>query len=363
MTAVEDWAEVGARVREARLAVGWDQSQLAQKLGIDRTSVVRIESGERRVSALELYRLAEALQVPLAHFVTRSPAAVVTRRAPLTEDVDAAARATYRLDAQLEQHARDAAWLVSAGYLAPPPPFPTVHRVASREEAAALARRARRSIGQESGPLGPMADIAEQFGLYLAVIDADVEGASLWTDGYGVALLGGAAEPGRRRFTAAHELGHHLLQDAYHSDVGIAASRDEREGLIDAFASEFLLPSADLRSVIAAERTWDRAALVQLSGEYRVSWSVALASAQRAALITSDELDRLRADQPLRGDFVRIVGREPLPDLTPGTTGAAWKRAVLHAYEDGAITRERAVELLRGALSVQDLPSPDGRAW
>jgi hypothetical protein len=208
-----------------------------------------------------------------------------------------------------------------------------------------------------------MADIAEQFGLYLAVIDADVEGASLWTDGYGVALLGGAAEPGRRRFTAAHELGHHLLQDAYHSDVGIAASRDEREGLIDAFASEFLLPSADLRSVIAAERTWDRAALVQLSGEYRVSWSVALTSAQRAALITSDELDRLRADQPLRGDFVRIVGREPLPDLTPGTTGAAWKRAVLHAYEDGAITRERAVELLRGALSVQDLPSPDGRAW
>ena len=59
-------------------------------------------------------------------------------------------------------------------------------------------------------------------------------------------MLGGQAEPGRRRWTAAHELGHHLLRDAYHSDVGVSATASERERVIDAFAGEFLLPEADI---------------------------------------------------------------------------------------------------------------------
>ncbi|MDQ3886719.1 MAG: helix-turn-helix domain-containing protein [Actinomycetota bacterium] len=45
-----------------RLAYGLSQAQLAARLGLDRTAVVRIEAGERRVSALELGRLADVLE-------------------------------------------------------------------------------------------------------------------------------------------------------------------------------------------------------------------------------------------------------------------------------------------------------------
>ncbi|GAA1908479.1 hypothetical protein GCM10009716_18020 [Streptomyces sodiiphilus] len=116
----QGWAEVGERIAEARHAAGMSQGDLAEQVGLDRTMVVRMESGRRRITALELFRLAEALDVPVAHLVSRPPEALVSRRRPLEEHADDASRARFRLDARLEEHARNARWLVSGGFTAPP---------------------------------------------------------------------------------------------------------------------------------------------------------------------------------------------------------------------------------------------------
>src|SRR5262249_3300286 len=151
--------------------------------------------------------------------------------------------------------------------------------------ARAAAQATRAVIQQPNDPLGPLADVAEHFGLYLTAVDRDADGASLLLDKGGVAVVGSRAEPGRRRWTAAHELGHHLFQDAYHSDIGVAAAESARERVIDAFAGEFLLPQQELR------RAWQRfqgaeegprQPLMWLSATYRVSWSAVVAAAVRA---------------------------------------------------------------------------------
>lgn len=49
---------VGDRLREARLAIGLTQADTAGALGIGRSSVVALEAGTRKVSGLELRRLA-----------------------------------------------------------------------------------------------------------------------------------------------------------------------------------------------------------------------------------------------------------------------------------------------------------------
>lgn len=49
---------VGARLREARLAIGLTQSDVAGALDISRPSVAAIEKGTRKVTGLELRRLA-----------------------------------------------------------------------------------------------------------------------------------------------------------------------------------------------------------------------------------------------------------------------------------------------------------------
>ena len=48
------WADFGERVASARRDVGLTQQELAARLSLDRTSVTKIEAGQRTVDSLEL---------------------------------------------------------------------------------------------------------------------------------------------------------------------------------------------------------------------------------------------------------------------------------------------------------------------
>lgn len=361
----QSWADVGERVAEARLVAGLSQGELASRLGLDRTAVVRMEAGERRINALELYRLGETLSVPITHFLSRPPAALVSRRSALEENANEASRARYRLDTRLEEHARNAEWLISHRFLAPSPVGSSLTRGDGAADPVRLARTARQHLRMPQGPLGALADVVEQLNLFVTVVDEPTEGASLLLDGYGVAVISGQAEPGRRRWTAVHELGHHLLQDEYHTDAGVAASRDEREQVIDRFTEEFLLPEMDLRDAWnrVEEGENHRDVLIDVAASYRVSWSAVVARARRVCLIDAVEARRLKAHTPVRGDFLAVHGSQPVPDLETGTTGPRWRRAVLTAWDQGVITAPRSVELLYGAVTGEELPSRDGEDY
>lgn len=359
VTAASSWGEIGERVRESRSAAGLTQQQLADRIDLDRTALAKIEAGTRQVSALELFRLSDALGLPVAHFVLRPPEAIVSRRTPLLDEPDAAARAGYYLDADLAAHARDAEWLVGQGFLRPSDVLATVagRRSAGRpEDAVELARAARHALAVPAGPLGGMAAVCESFGLYAVPLNRDAEGASMSAGYYGVAVIGAKREPGRRRWTAAHELGHHLLGDAYHSDVGVAASEREREAVIDAFAGEFLLPGSAVEAAWSTGQGDDRLRLTQLAGSYRLSWGATVQAAARVGVLTKDEARSLRADTPTRGDFQEALGTEPVADLMVGQTGPAWRSAALAAWRSGAVTAARTVELLHGQLAADELP-------
>lgn len=60
--------ELGRRLREAREYLGLSQEQVADHLGIPRPSVSTIEAGKRRITFLELKRLAELYRRPLDYF-------------------------------------------------------------------------------------------------------------------------------------------------------------------------------------------------------------------------------------------------------------------------------------------------------
>lgn len=357
MAVIDTLTELGERIRAARLAHGLSQAELAGRLGVDRSAVVRMEGGERKVSALELVALSEALKVPIAHFVHHSPAAVRSRRTTLDEVAQPVERIRFRVDALLEAHLRDADSLRQWGYLAARPDVPT-GTVDSEGAARRLATEVRAFVGRQQGPLPSMSTVCELAGLYLLVTDIEADGASLTQEpGFGVSVIGGGAPAGRRRFTAAHELGHHVLGDEYQSDVGVAASRDQREALIDAFASELLLPAEEVRTIWADLQgdAWQR--LVVIAAEYRVSWAVAIRTAQAVTAITSGEAASLHARTPQRGDFIAVLGAAPTEDMQPGSTGPCWKSAVVKAYVDAKIAKVRAIEMLHGALTVDELPS------
>jgi transcriptional regulator with XRE-family HTH domain len=89
---------LGERLRDARKYIGLKQEDVAAHLGIPRTALVDIESGQRRVEAIELTRLAKMYKQPVAYFTGEEEAAAklpadvahIARQAAELSDMDRA---------------------------------------------------------------------------------------------------------------------------------------------------------------------------------------------------------------------------------------------------------------------------------
>lgn len=66
MTTVD--VAVGTRLRERRVALGLTGFQLAELIGVSYQQAHKYERGTNRISAGRLYKIAEALDAPLAYF-------------------------------------------------------------------------------------------------------------------------------------------------------------------------------------------------------------------------------------------------------------------------------------------------------
>ncbi|MFJ8804179.1 helix-turn-helix domain-containing protein [Streptomyces sp. NPDC102487] len=70
----DDWVlarrrDIGEQIRSVRRAAGLTQERLAERSGIDRQSINRIEQGHAAAYIDNLVRIAYALDVPLADLV------------------------------------------------------------------------------------------------------------------------------------------------------------------------------------------------------------------------------------------------------------------------------------------------------
>ena len=64
-----EWRTLAARLGEARRHIGLLQDDVARALNLSRSTVSAIERGERRVTPLELRRLARLYQCPVEWFL------------------------------------------------------------------------------------------------------------------------------------------------------------------------------------------------------------------------------------------------------------------------------------------------------
>ncbi|MBG0819713.1 helix-turn-helix domain-containing protein [Planomonospora sp. ID91781] len=355
----EGWADVGERVRESRVAAGMSQEQLASALRLDRTMIAKIERGVRRVDALELAKLASVLKVPLSHFLSPPPL-VVSRRTELADDtVTDATRQSYRLEAALSAWLTDIRQLMEIGEFSPPEidRYPGAVQDASSARHAALWVRNRLGLGFD--PIDSLMSVCERLGQLVAVVDAPGEGASLVEDDLAVAVISRQGDPGRRRATAAHELGHLIVGDEYSTDIGVHVSRDGREAVIDAFAAELLLPAGAFRSVTRSDGPAGREDLLVLAARFRTSWSLTVRQAVEAEAVDRNVAKEMRRRNPTRAELMEAVGWAPQPDLETVRVPPGYAHAVVESFKKSLITASRAVELMRGQIVAADLPLHD----
>ncbi len=346
-----DGKVLGERIAQARGDLNITQAHLANRVGIERTALGRIEKGERKVSAVELVNLAAALEVPLAWFVRDPLPAVVSRRT----DAAPSHEVTARLDRQLELFSGDVASQLASGVITPATGKPSWRTPRTHPEAERTAREVRSYLGLDNGPLLGLAAIAERFGLYscsLPLGNGGADGALVEVaEGVAAAVIDGDARPGRRRMSLAHELGHWLFGDPY--DLG----PDDAEKRINSFAAYLLAPRSGVTALWnqhLGDSVRDRT--IRVAAAFRMSWSAVILHLRNLTLINEDEFRSLDGRIPVSGEFAKLgimLDTEELkaPSLSPGITAA-----IIEAYVDRRMSAARVVELLRGGLEADDLP-------
>jgi len=351
--------ELGARVRRARRVAGLNQAALADGLGLDRTAVSKIEAGTRAVSALELVRLGELLGRSLAWFTTGDlPAVASFRQAP-------GAAAECSAEGELDRMAREVTFLASLGVMRDPEswrPAVDVAEVADGERIG-LEVRSRLAEAPEfgDGPLRDLMSVADWFGLHTVVRglgESAPDGLYLPLDATrGVALINGDRTSGRRRFTLAHELGHHLMADAYAVDWHLALD-DDAERAVNAFAIHLLMPRDDVA------RAWERLrqrgltpreAAITIAATFGVSWTAATPQLHRLGHLTHEQCEALRDARPTHVEHVELEA-SVLSDVPERGVSPALAAAVMRAFKKHKISHHRALELAHGTIGANDLP-------
>jgi Zn-dependent peptidase ImmA (M78 family)/transcriptional regulator with XRE-family HTH domain len=354
---LNSWAEVGSRVAAARERSGFTQRELGDKLGLHRSAITRVELGQRQLDALELAGLADALGRSVEWFLTEPPATIASHRDGLSTDQD-----VRRLEDELERISRDVELLADLNVLSVPAAA-LQSGVSNCAEAEAGAMEARAMLGRGNGPLVDLQAAVEPLGLLAFSLDLGprvIDGGYVRTGDIGVALVNGTADPGRRRFNLAHELGHHLLADEYTADFGLGTARADREALINAFGVHFLMPRASFQARwTGLSEQWNdpRRRLVVLAAEFRVSWSAAVSHALTLELISRTEFEVLKVRRPSPGDYLEVGARFD-EELRPEALPPAYSQAAVRAYRRGVISGHRAIELLRRTVTIEDLPRP-----
>ena len=349
-----DKVQLGQRLADARDLAGMTQESVARAVGLDRTAIVLLEKGERNLKVPELVEIARVLGRPLAYFVDPPVPAAVSRRAAPGSNHDS----TRMLDVELEQFASDIRGLLRLDLVKAVTRDPTARTPRTHMEAEGAAERFRRDAGLASDPIDDLGRVCEHFGLYVFAAAMGVggpDGGCVEVDSgaatAGAAVINGDAGSGRRRMTAAHELGHWLFGDAY--DTGATS---ESEQMINSFAIHFLAPRAGVIATWSKDRERtlrDRAMSVGVT--YRLSWSATIAQLRNLDLISTQDRDRLSIHEPRAGDYLRLgmAWRDEFqaPYLSP-----AFVAGCLDGYVCSRITQARVLELLRGIVSAEQLP-------
>ena len=117
-----------------------------------------------------------------------------------------------------------------------------------------IAKHARRSLGIMPGePVKNIIQLLESHGIIIIEIDhtEKFDGASIKSDlGFPVIIINKSFSNDRKRRTTAHELGHLLMHVLGNFPISDYRNDREREKEADLFASEFLMPEAEIRKAL-----------------------------------------------------------------------------------------------------------------
>jgi Zn-dependent peptidase ImmA (M78 family)/DNA-binding XRE family transcriptional regulator len=363
-----DMVRLGQELQAARKRTGLTQEAAAAAIGLARTTLTSIESGERRIREGELIKLARAYKRQLSDFLRPRPpleAVAITQaqfRGPYLktqEDLQAIEPAVQ----ELQELSRDYLELEEITHSPMPHRYPQEYRlgvlpVEQAAEEVALEERHRLRLGD--GPLPLLRDVLEQdVGLRIFYIPLEPSSkfaaVYLCTEVVGGSIAVNSKHPEeRRRMSLSHEYGH-FLTTRYKPEVLVESGYrrlPESERFASLFALHFLMPASGLtrrfNEMIQARGT--RIATVgqlcELANQYGVSVEAMVERLEMLRLVGAGTWESLKHQGIQVRKIQQQLGLAGIPgrnDMLPHR----FQSLAIQAFAEGLISEGRLAEFLR----------------
>lgn len=381
--------ELAGRLRTARENAGFTQQEVAEKVGLQRTAIVQIESGKRAVNSLELEKLGSLFGRGIGEFLTEAPfvddpVTALLRAAPHAAQSSRLARELRRL-ADISREATRLEELLGLKRTVPLPAKYDLTAPHSRWDAVRhgklLAADERGRLGLGGAPVWEIAEIVRGQGVRVAEanLNDDVSGASFFRPDTGAVVLINVdhAFP-RRLYSCAHEYCH-LLVDR--DRAGIVSRKGNVEELIEvranAFAAHFLMPEAGVRSFLrnlgkgessrqnqelyGGEESIDSVAIqkrtepgsqdlqvhdvVRLAHHFGTSYEAGVYHLLNLGFLTKDQFEALKSRTDLSSKIRKALQLPDQPKKAPWTLAEQVVSLGLEAHRRRLISRRKVLDL------------------
>jgi Zn-dependent peptidase ImmA (M78 family)/DNA-binding XRE family transcriptional regulator len=251
------------RLSLARKRRGLTGKGLAEAAGISPVTVSRLENNENPPDDDTLKKLAKALDYPVGFFDGDDPEELDTQAVSFRSLSKMSARernaslAAGSLGLQLSE------WVDQNFTL----PQPNLLDLSYETDPVSAARALRQHWNLGEKPIGNMLGLLEVNGVRVFSLSEEtktVDAFSFWRDQTPFIYLNNFKTAEHSIFDSAHELGHLVLHRHAGAQLSLTAEREA-----NAFASAFLMPSADVKARMTRFITVDT--IIQAKGRWRVS--------------------------------------------------------------------------------------------
>jgi transcriptional regulator with XRE-family HTH domain len=387
--------DLGKRLQEAREAAGLTQAAVSEHLGVPRSAVAEFEAGRRKVTGLELDRLACLYGRSAAELLEPTPMApdpvstLLRASQEIARDhaLEQRVRGYWRLCDEVDRLERELGMprrpsaLFAYAIAAPNTKWEAIKQ---GQDVAALERN-RLDLG--TSPVWELPEILQAQGVRVTeeALPDGVSGAFLYGKDLGPLILVNENEHRvRRLFSYAHEYAHALLDRARNATVSRRSDKDDlMEVRANAFAAHFLMPEAGVfaflatlgkgetgrqlqvvpdsastgsaDAVFASKRLTPSSQAVQihdivlLAHVFGVSYSAALFHLLNLKVVTRDQFERLQVQEDHARRLARALRGDALDEDFHWKLSSQVLSLGLEAYRREVISRRKLVELAKEA--------------
>ena len=253
---------IGRRLRFARESRQITQEAASTVLGLQRSAISLMESGQRQVSTLELTRLADLYGQPVEWFVNpnipvkpEDPVVALFRAAPGLQGEIVQKQASHCLrllrEGALLRRLIGRKAVVSLPRYDLSSPRSVGQAI---DQGQLVAEQERRRLGLGKAPVREVPELLAHQNIWTAALSLpdEISGLFLSSPDFGMAILANLTQaPVRRRFSYAHEHGHALMdRDEFATVTSTHNAKTRTEQRANAFAAAFLMPEEGVRDFL-----------------------------------------------------------------------------------------------------------------